>query len=135
MQITLSPRYLWTADSPPSPVPYCVTFFKRCLFVISIIYNCLCYDPYRPSYDPTNFLEWNLFDGLPSWATVQPFLSVIPLRPPSPSTFPLEFLYLGWDTRYDSQLGGVTLYVFDICSFLEIFGSFENKIGENLKAS
>lgn len=97
---------------PYPPIPYCVTFFKRCLFVISIIYNCLCYDPCRPSYDPTNLL-----DGIYSMDYQVGPRSNLSKRP-SPSTFPLEFLYLGRDTRYDSQLG-VTLYL------SEIFGSFE----------
>lgn len=89
---------------PYPPIPYCVTFFKRCLFVTSIIYNCLCYDPCRPSYDPTNLL-----DGIYSMDYQVGPRSNLSKRP-SPSTFPLEFLYLGRGTRYDSQLG-VTLYL------------------------
>lgn len=105
MQIAPSPGYLWTRDSPPHPssIPYCVTFFKRCLFVISIIYNCLCYDP--AELRSNEFPRWNLFDGLPS---VGPRSNLS--KHPSPKTPSLNFsnsnfYILAGVTRYDSQLG------------------------------
>lgn len=105
-QICKSPRHpdIYGPATPhPSSIPYCVTFFKRCLFVISIIYNCLCYDP--AELRSNEFPRWNLFDGLPS---VGPRSNLS--KHPSPKTSSLNFsnsnfYILAGVTRYDSQLG------------------------------